>query len=53
MVVVYVVAVSYMQGDCGAAYAFSAIGAIEGAWALAHERTALSEQNIVDCSGKH
>ena len=41
------------QGDCGASYAFSAIGAIEGAYALAHgKQVALSEQNIVDCSGK-
>ena len=42
-----------MQGSCGACYAFSAVGAIEGAQALAHEiLVPLSEQNIVDCSGK-
>ena len=41
------------QGSCGACYAFSAVGAIEGAQALAHETLApLSEQNIIDCSGK-
>ena len=43
-----------VQGQCGASYAFSAIGALEGAWALAHSKlTLLSEQNIIDCSGKH
>ena len=41
------------QGSCGACYAFSAVGAIEGAQALAHETLVpLSEQNIIDCSGK-
>ena len=41
------------QGQCGASYAFSAIGALEGAWSLAHGKlTLLSEQNIIDCSGK-
>jgi cathepsin L len=41
------------QGDCGASYAFSAIGALEGAVALARGKlTTLSEQNIIDCSGK-
>ena len=45
--------VACSQGDCGASYAFSAVGAIEGAYALAHgKQVALSEQNIVDCSGK-
>ena len=40
------------QGQCGASYAFSAVGTLEGAWALAHGRlTPLSEQNIIDCSG--
>ena len=40
------------QGQCGASYAFSAMGALEGAWALAHGKlTLLSEQNIIDCSG--
>lgn len=41
------------QGQCGASYAFSAMGALEGAWGLAYGKTSpLSEQNIVDCSGK-
>lgn len=41
------------QGYCGASYAFSAMGALEGAWALANdELVSLSEQNIIDCSGK-
>lgn len=39
------------QGQCGACYAFSAAGALEGAHALAHdELVMLSEQNILDCS---
>ena len=42
------------QDQCGASYAFSAMGALEGAWALAHEDlNELSEQNIIDCSGTH
>ena len=42
-----------MQGQCGASYAFSAMGALEGAWALANGKlTTLSEQNIIDCSGQ-
>ena len=42
----------HIQGQCGASYAFSAVGALEGAWALAHGKlTLLSEQNIIDCSG--
>ena len=41
------------KGRCGASYAFSAIGALEGAWSLAHGKlTELSEQNIIDCSGE-
>ena len=44
----------HMQGQCGASYAFSAIGALEGALALANGKmTTLSEQNIIDCSGIH
>ena len=40
------------QGQCGACYAFSATGALEGAHALAHNKLlSLSEQNVVDCSG--
>ena len=43
-----------MQGMCGASYAFSAVGALEGAWALANGNLVkLSEQNVIDCSGKH
>lgn len=43
----------WFQDQCGASYAFSAMGALEGAWSLAHgELTELSEQNIIDCSGK-
>ena len=39
------------QGQCGASYAFSAMGALEGAQALATGNLkALSEQNIIDCS---
>ena len=41
------------QGQCGASYAFSAMGALEGAQALATGKLrALSEQNIIDCSSK-
>ena len=37
---------------CGGSYAFSAVAALEGAWALAFGKlTQLSEQNIIDCSG--
>ena len=44
----------HIQGACGASYAFSAIGALEGATALAHDKlVTLSEQNIVDCSSKY
>ena len=42
-----------LQGMCGSSYAFSALGALEGAWALANGNLVkLSEQNIIDCSGK-
>ena len=41
-----------IQGQCGASYAFSAVGALEGAWALAFRYlVTLSEQNVIDCSG--
>lgn len=44
---------SLTQGNCGSSYAFSAVGALEGAWALAFGKlVCLSEQNIIDCSGK-
>ena len=42
------------QGDCGSCYAFSAAGAIEGAWALSnvsnHTLVNFSVQQILDCS---
>ncbi|CAI8032364.1 Cathepsin L [Geodia barretti] len=39
------------QGSCGASYAFSTTGSIEGAVALGYGRlVSLSEQNIIDCS---
>ena len=43
-----------VQGQCGASYAFSAIGALEGVRSLANngDLVQLSEQNIIDCSGK-
>ena len=43
----------YMQGQCGASYAFAVGAAIEGATALATGKLKnLSVQNIIDCSGK-
>ena len=48
------IAFSILQGMCGASYAFSAVGALEGARALAYGNLVmLSEQNIIDCSGEH
>jgi len=39
------------QGGCGSCYAFSAISAVEGAWAIKKSTLIkLSEQQIVDCS---
>ena len=63
--VVFVVVLSYQvlwcvfvcgmtQGNCASCYAFSAIGALESASAQAKNKLVeLSEQNIVDCSGKY
>jgi len=41
------------QGQCGACWAFSAIGALEGQTAIhSHNLIYLSEQNLIDCSQK-
>ena len=41
-----------IQGHCGSSYAFSTVGAIEGAWSLKHGHLVnISAQNIIDCSG--
>ena len=39
------------QGSCGASWAMSAIGSLEGVWKLAgNPLTSLSVQQLIDCS---
>jgi KDEL-tailed cysteine endopeptidase len=39
------------QGHCGGCWAFSAVGAVESAWAIKHNALYnLSEQELIDCS---
>lgn len=37
------------QGKCGGCWAFSTVGALEGAWARENEIVEMSEQQVIDC----
>lgn len=42
------------QGNCASGWAFSAAGALEGAWEISgNQLTALSEQQLLDCSTRY
>ena len=49
-----VTAVKDEEDDCGACWAFSTTGAVEGCLAIATKQLiSLSEQNLIDCSGQN
>lgn len=42
------------QGQCSSSWAFSAVGAVEGAWQIAgNPLVSLSEQQLLDCSSRY
>lgn len=41
------------QGSCGSCWAFATTGALESVLASRNRATLLSEQNLIDCSGKY